>query len=149
MQIEYCESCKTKLTEQAFKTGQAMWVSNQPFCKDCGEKAAQAKAAASRSGARATPSPGRSTPPPGRSTSGQQGRKSSTPGGTAVARRSGLHRAAPGEPAKSSGGHPRQSSPHGHAAAGAQKSLSVMMVSVIGAAIGVLLAVLVIMIFIR
>lgn len=146
MQIEYCEDCKTKLTEQAFSTGQAVWISNQPFCKDCGEKAAQAKAAASRSGARSTPA--RTTPPPGRTTPGQQGRKLNTPG-TTMARRSGLHRATSGEPAKSSGTHARQSSPHGHAVSGSKQSPSVMMVSMIGAAIGVLLAVLVIMIFFR
>lgn len=146
MQIEYCESCKTKLTEQSFNTGQAVWINNQPYCKECGEKAAQAKAAASRSGARGTPT--RPTPPPGRMTPGV--RKLTTPGGTGVARRSGLHRASP-EAAKSSGTHARQSSSHGHAAvaAGAQDGPSVVMVSVIGAAIGVLLAVLVIMIFIR
>lgn len=144
MQIEYCESCKTKLTEQCFNTGQAVWISNQPFCKECGEKAAQAKAA-SRSGARGTPTSNRSTPPPARMTPGA--RRLTTPGGTGVARRSGLHRASTAEAAKSSGAHARQSSTHGHAVVA--PGPSVMMVSVIGAAIGVLLAVIVIMIFIR
>ena len=148
MQIEYCEGCKTKLTEQTFKTGQAGWIHNQPYCTECGEKAAQAKAAASRSGARATPAPNRPTPGPTRSTPGGAGKKLNTPG-TAVARRSGLHRAPQADQAKSSGAHVRRGSSQSHGGAGEKEGPSVMLVSVIGAAVGVLLAVLVIMIFFR
>jgi hypothetical protein len=60
-----------------------------------------------------------------------------------------LHRTPQTEQAKSSGTHPRRNSPQSHGDSGEKSGPSVMMVSMIGAAVGVLLAVLVIMIFFR
>jgi hypothetical protein len=41
MQIEYCDTCKKKLTEQEFTDGHAIWVGNQTYCKECGSKVPQ------------------------------------------------------------------------------------------------------------
>lgn len=145
MHIEYCESCRTKLTEHAFDTGQAVRIGDQPFCKECRDKVVQAQPPAARSGVRGAAVASRTTPPPTRST---PGRKLETPN-TMVVRRSGLNRAVPGEPSKVSGSHPRHSAPHGHPMAGAEQSSSMVMVSVIGVAIGVLLAVIAMIIFLK
>jgi DNA-directed RNA polymerase subunit RPC12/RpoP len=41
MQIEYCDTCKKKLTEQDFADGHAIRAGNQPYCKECGSKVPQ------------------------------------------------------------------------------------------------------------
>ncbi len=164
MQIEYCESCRTKLSDVEFDSGLGVWINNEPYCKGCAAKVPQATKPASRSGprpaaratpsgtratpsgTRATPSSTRATPSGTRSSPSHSKRRLSTPGGTAVARRSGLNRAS-AESRKTSGLHPRHgSSPHGQAVS-VSEGPSMVMVSVVGAAIGILLAVIVIMVF--
>jgi hypothetical protein len=41
MQIEYCDTCKKKLTEQDFADGHAVRVADQTYCKECGSKIPQ------------------------------------------------------------------------------------------------------------
>jgi DNA-directed RNA polymerase subunit RPC12/RpoP len=41
MQIEYCDTCKKKLTEQDFADGHAIRAGNQTYCKECGSKIPQ------------------------------------------------------------------------------------------------------------
>ena len=41
MQIEYCDTCKKKLTEQDFSDGHAVRAGNQIYCKECGSKIPQ------------------------------------------------------------------------------------------------------------
>jgi hypothetical protein len=41
MQIEYCDTCKKKLTEQDFSDGHAVRVADQTYCKECGSKIPQ------------------------------------------------------------------------------------------------------------
>lgn len=149
MQIEYCESCKCKLTEVQFESGEAVWINNQSYCKDCGSKVPRKATSASRSGARAVSA--RATPgSQSRLTPGHGRRRLSTP--SASPHKSGTSRAASGDAAKSSGAHPRRSSSNTRSIADPRERSSgpsTVMISVIGAAIGVLLAVLVIMFFFR
>jgi hypothetical protein len=38
MQIEYCDTCRKKLTEQEFADGHAIHAGNQVYCKECASK---------------------------------------------------------------------------------------------------------------
>ena len=156
MQIEYCETCRTKLSDAEFDTGLAVWINNEPYCKACGEKVKAARPASKsgpRSGTRvgmkrATPSGTRTAAratPSGTRAAGRSGRRITTPSG--VTRRSGLHRAA--SEAKSSGTHTRRKTGANQTipAQPAGNGPSMVMVSVIGAVIGILLAVIVIFVF--
>ena len=160
MQIEYCDSCKMKLSDAEFESDQAVWIKNEPYCKACGEKV-RAAMPASKSGpkpaARSGPRPGagsgirratpsgtragisRTTPTSSRMTPSRSGRRISTPSGSKP-RRSGIaNRAVAGE----SGSQTHRTSPH------PQEGPSMVVVSVVGAAIGILLAIIVIMAFLR
>jgi hypothetical protein len=144
MQIEYCESCRSKLSDAEFNSGQAIWINNEPYCKECGEKV-KATAPATKSGPKVGSRSGlqRATPSGTRLAARGSRRTPAKPS----ARRSGLNRTA-GDPAKASGGHTRRKSGGiTRPVPAATEGPSMVMVSVIGAVIGVLLAVIAIVVF--
>jgi len=172
MQIGYCETCGTKLSDAEFESGLAVWINSEPYCKECGEKV-QAAAPASKSGPRLGSRSGIQRATPSGTHSGSRSvMKRATPGGTRPGSRSGIKRATPSGTRPGSRSDRRRTTPNGtprrsgihrpqsetaarrtsgryQGPTSASDGTSMVLVSVVGATIGVILAVIVIVLFLK